>query len=51
MFTLARNALGSRQMILSHRLAARAAALHTLPPLPYAYDVNYSSDSWWSILT
>ncbi|KAL9709328.1 Superoxide dismutase [Mn], mitochondrial [Leucoagaricus gongylophorus] len=37
MLSLARNALCSRNIISLH-LAARAAALHTLPPLPYAYD-------------
>lgn len=38
MLSLARNALRPASSILSRNLAARAATLHTLPPLPYAYD-------------
>lgn len=39
MLSIARTALRSRT-ILTRGLAARAASVHTLPPLPYAYDVR-----------
>jgi hypothetical protein len=39
MFSAARTALRPKS-ILTRSLAARAASVHTLPPLPYAYNVR-----------
>lgn len=41
MLSLARSAFRPATSSLTRNLAARAAAVHTLPPLPYAYDVRF----------